>query len=621
MSGGGVFSRFGAVFLLLGGLTAVAAAPAFAAADMPDPGAAAVLVIPALQDAPSQPTTPPATATPDTAAQDAAPSPALAIPGPAATAANPAPTPAAIILGPTTAAPKPAPAPKSAPPKPAPAVVMPRPAPAPGTPEAAIQTALSGSDALVVAGRGLDRAALNSLYEPRGFQPVWTEARQQSFQHALEDAASHGLDSHNYEVKPTQPAAAHELLLTDAFLRYASALARGRVNPKDFETDWRVDPPSFNAGQVLSAAANGDVAAVLAALAPHEAGYERLREALRRYTELDAKAWHVLFSPVTVQLGDHGDIVKDLRDRLIAEGYLDAASVPEDPAAFDQTLATGITKFQTTHGLPVDSSVGKLTLAALNVSPALRARQIRWNLERWRSLPRIDVASRIEVNVPAAQAVLFADGEPVRVMRTIVGSPVHPTPVLRARIASVLLNPPWVVPDSIIKNEIRPMLKKNPNYLERFGFAYWDVRGGKELVQVPGPTNSLGQVKFEMPNPDDVYMHDTPERRLFGLSRRYISHGCIRVEDPRGLAQVLLSSDQWSRDAIDAAIATGQTKSVPLHKSLPVYVLYWTAFVDPDGAVEFRDDIYGRDRRLAEALAAQAAADHLAATGDKGRSG
>jgi murein L,D-transpeptidase YcbB/YkuD len=165
------------------------------------------------------------------------------------------------------------------------------------------------------------------------------------------------------------------------------------------------------------------------------------------------------------------------------------------------------------------------------------------------------------------------------------------------------------------------MLKKNPNYLERFGFAYWDVRGGKELVQVPGPTNSLGQVKFEMPNPDDVYMHDTPEKRLFALSRRYISHGCIRVEDPRGLAQVLLDSDQWSRDAIDAAIATGQTKNVPLHKTLPVYVLYWTAFVDPDGTVEFRDDVYGRDRRLAEALAARAAADHLAATGDKGSSG
>jgi len=616
MSGGGVFVRFDAVLVLLGGLAA-AAAPAFAA-DTSDPGAPAVVAIPALRQTPSQPTT-------TTSPAAAAPTVAMPAPDPAAGTANPAPATATIVQPPAIVAPKAAPAVKAAAPaivapRPAPAVLTPRPEPVPGTPEAAIKAALSGSDPLVLSGHGLDKATLNTVYEPRGFQPVWTEARQQSFRHALEEAASHGLDARNYEIKTTQ-STARELLLTDAFLRYASALARGRVNPKDFETDWRIDPPAFNAGQVFGAAINGDVDKVLATLAPHEPEYERLREALSRYSALDSKAWHVLFSPVTVQLGDHGDIVKGLRDRLIAEGYLDAAAVPEDPSAFDQTLADAVTKFQATHGLPVDGAVGKLTLAALNVSPALRTRQIRWNLERWHSLPRIDAAVRIEVNAPAAQAVLFADGEPVRVMRAIVGSTVHPTPVLRARMTSVLLNPPWIVPDSIIRNEIRPMLKKNPNYLERFGFAYWDVRGGRELVQVPGPTNSLGQVKFEMPNPDDVYMHDTPERRLFGLSRRYISHGCIRVEDPRGLAQILLNSDQWSRDAIDAAIATGQTKSVPLHKSLPVYVLYWTAFVDPDGMVEFRDDVYGRDRRLAEALAAHAAADHLAATGDTGRSG
>jgi murein L,D-transpeptidase YcbB/YkuD len=611
MSGGWFFPRFGAV-LLLGGLTAAGAVPAYAA-DASDASAAAVVAIPALRDTASQPTiSQPATpqqATPAPATPDAAPSAAAAVPPPVTATPKALPPTAAISPGPTSAAPKAAP----------PAIA--RPAPLPGTPEAAIATALSGSDPLVLAGHALDKASLNAVYEPRGFQPVWTEARQQSFRRALDDAASHGLDARTYTIAAASPPTTHELLLTDAFLRYASALARGRVNPKDFETDWRIDPPPFNAVQVFGAAMNGEVDATLAAIAPHEPEYERLRTALQRYTALDQKAWHVLFSPVTVQLGDHGDIVKDLRDRLIAEGYLDGSALAEDPAAFDQTLAAAVSKFQATHGLPVDGSVGKLTLASLNVSPALRARQIRWNLERWHSLPRIDTAARFEVNVPAAQVVLFAGGEPVRVMRSIVGSPVHPTPVLRARVTSVLLNPPWVVPDSIIKNEIRPMLKKNPNYLERFGFAYWDVRGGKELVQVPGPTNSLGQVKFEMPNPDDVYMHDTPERRLFALSRRYISHGCIRVEDPRGLAQVLLDSDQWSRDAIDAAIATGQTKSVPLHKSLPVYVLYWTAFVDPDGTVEFRDDVYGRDRRLAEALAARAAAEHLAATGDKGSSG
>jgi murein L,D-transpeptidase YcbB/YkuD len=609
MVGGEIFSRFVPVVALLSGLTTAAAAPAFAA-DASDPGAPAVVAIPALRESPADLT--PAAPTPEAAlAPTAGPSVVAPAPAPVAAPATPEPNPAVTpAAAPATVAPKIAPSP----------VVTARPAPVPGTPEAAIKNALSGNDPLVLGGHPLDRATLNALYEPRGFQPIWTEARQESFHHALDDAESHGLDAHSYAVT-TMQATSRELLLTDAYLRYAAALAHGRVSPKDFETDWRIDPPAFNANQVFNAAANGDVDKVLAALAPHEPEYEGLRAALHRYTALDSKAWHVLFSPVTVQFGDHADIVKDLRDRLIAEGYLDASLTPEDPTAFDQTLVDAVSKFQTTHGLPVDGSVGKLTLAALNVSPALRARQIRWNLERWRSLPRVDMASRIEVNVPAAQAVLFADGQPVRVMKTIVGSAIHPTPVLRARMGSVLFNPPWVVPASIIKNEIQPMLKRDPKYLDRFGFAYWDVRGGKELVQVPGPTNSLGQVKFEMPNSDDIYMHDTPERRLFGLSRRYISHGCVRVEDPRGLAQVLLDSGQWSRDAIDAAIATGQTKSVPLHKSLPVFVLYWTAFVDPDGMVEFRDDVYGRDRRLAEALAARAAADHLAASGDKGRSG
>ena len=596
-SGDGCFARLCATLALLGGLNAAGVVPAFAA-DASDPEAPAVMATPALPDTPSDlPSIAPA---PDSA-PGAAPHP------------NSAPGSAAI--SPSLAAPKAAPL--RTPPA---AVLVPRAAPAPGTPEAALQTALSSGDPLVLAGRSLDKAVLAKVYDARGFQSVWTEARQQSLQRALEEAPSHGLDPRSYEVKATQPAA-RELLLTDAFLRYASALTRGQVNPQDFESDWRVDLPAFDASKALTAAVNGDVATVLAALAPHEPEYERLRDALRRYVAYDPKAWRALSSPVTVQLGDHGEIVQALRERLIAEGYFDAASMPEDPSAFDQTLADAMKKFQAAHGLPVDGSVGRLTLAALNVAPAVRARQIRWNLERWRSLPRIDAPSRIEVNVPAAQAVLFADGEPVRVMRTIVGAVIHPTPVLRARMRSVLLNPPWLVPNSIIEKEIRPALKRDPKYLQRQNMVYQEVDGGRVLEQLPGPKNSLGQVKFEMPNPDDIYMHDTPEQRIFGLSRRYVSHGCIRVEDPRELARILLDSDEWSREAIDAAIATGETQRVALTKSLPVYVLYWTAFVDPDGTVEFRDDIYGRDKRLAEALAAQAAADHLADTGEKGRSG
>lgn len=611
---GGVFSRLALAAVLLG---AGAAAGIADPVSVPLPPEAAVVPIP-----------PPARAVPPPASLPAmnppaqTPAPVDSAPAAMAPAAPPGADAAAPAAVPPAAAPKVAAPVKPAAPVPLSTAVV------RGVDAAAIEAALQGGDPPVFAGHTLDKASLDAVYRPLGFAPVWTEAREQAFADALADAPAEGLDVSPYKVAASNPLA-RELLLSDAFLRYAAALAHGRVSPKDFETDWRIDPPVFDAPHVFAAAMAGNIGAVLGQLPPHEPEYERLRQALQRYEILAQQPWHALFSPNKIEPGDHADIVPALRDRLIAEGYYDEGGTarddgtaapndgtapPTDPTLYESALTTAVSRFQAAHGLTVDGAVGRLTLAALNVSPALRVRQIRWNLERWRSLPRIDVPDRVEINVAAATATLFSDGDPVRDIRAIVGATVHPTPVLRARIQSVLLNPPWIVPNSIVEKEIRPMLQKDRNYLQKFGFSYEEVNGGKELVQHPGPTNSLGLVKFEMPNPDDVYMHDTPERRLFSLSRRYISHGCVRVEDPRELARILIDSDAWTRDAIDAAIATGQTQSIKLHKTLPVYALYFTAFVDPDGTVEFRDDVYGRDRRLAEALAARAAADHLTAS-------
>jgi murein L,D-transpeptidase YcbB/YkuD len=246
------------------------------------------------------------------------------------------------------------------------------------------------------------------------------------------------------------------------------------------------------------------------------------------------------------------------------------------------------------------------------VSPAARLRQIRLNLERWRSLPRDWALQRIEVNVPAAAATLYEDGTPVLTMRAIVGAAEHPTPVLRARLQSVLFNPPWRVPSSIIEKEIKPALKRDRFYLKRNDYAYVDVDGVKELQQLPGPKNALGKIKFEMPNPDDIYLHDTPSRTLFERGQRALSHGCVRLEEPRALAFELLGASAEGDAAIDQAISTGGTQRLALPHTLPVYIFYATAFVGADGAVEFRDDIYGRDRRLADALAARDAADRIA---------
>lgn len=461
---------------------------------------------------------------------------------------------------------------------------------------AAIAALLQGNGALVLDGRTLDRSLLRAFYQKHDFQPIWNDQRKASLSRALADAPSHGLDGTAFSVTSTV-AAERELLVTDAFLRYAAALARGRVSPSDFETDWYFAAPSFDADKTLDAALAGDVATELDDLAPHAPAYARLRVALQHYRERAKTGWRSVSSATPLRLGDEGDKVLTLRKRLAVEEFSSAAE--SDLARYDGALADSVSRFQAARGLAVDGVAGKLTLAALNVSAASRVRQIELNLERWRSLPRFADSTRIEVNVPAAVAVLYEDDKPVMTTRVIVGAVIHPTPVFRTRMISVLFNPPWDVPSSILRKEIEPRLRRDPGYLDRLGFAFVDGR----LVQMPGPKNALGQLKFEMPNPYDVYMHDTPDRQLFAQARRTFSHGCIRVDDPRDLAQILLDSDQWSRTAIDSAIATGRTETVDLPREVPVYVLYWTAFVDPDGMVQFRDDIYGRDQRLAAALA------------------
>jgi len=485
-----------------------------------------------------------------------------------------------------------------------------------GVDRATIEAALQGGGVLSSSGgRVVDRATLRALYQRNDFEPIWTEDRIASFSLALQDAASQGLDSSAFSVSSTAPAE-RELLLTDAFLRYASALARGRVWPGDFETDWRIAAPPFDPKKVLDAARSGEVASALADLLPRDPAYGRLRAALQRYRELAKNGWAPVVSAKPLRLGDHGDKVRQLRERLALEGFAGAAE-GVDMALYDDVLAASVSRYQAARGLAVDGVAGRLTLAALDVSAEARVAQIALNLERWRSLPRFGGGLHIEVNVPAASAVLYDDERSLKTMQVIVGAVTHPTPVFRAQMTSVLFNPPWNVPSSILRKEIGPRLQRDPGYLERLGFAFVDGPGGRRLVQLPGPKNALGQLKFEMPNSSDVYMHDTPDRQLFAEPRRAFSHGCIRVEDPRDLARILLDSEKWSRAAIDDAIATGKTQTVLLPHEVPVYVLYWTAFADPDGMVEFRNDLYGRDQKLAAALATQGAMEYLVAAAEQ----
>ena len=460
---------------------------------------------------------------------------------------------------------------------------------------------LAGDGEFRLDGRPLDRAALLALYQAHDFAPLWvTEPkREAALLQALGGAAGHGLDPAAFTV-PTARPDERELLLTDAFLRYATALARGRVRASEVESDWAFAAPAFDADAALDRALTGDVGAVLDGLAPAEPSYRLLQDALARYRRIAAGGgWRRVSDAAKLKRDDRGATVTALRRRLAAEGYLPADALS---GGFDAAVETAVRQFQAQHGIAPDGAVGADTFRALNVPASARVEQIRANLERWRELPRNWPKSRIEVNVPAATLTAIADGEPRLVMRAIVGAEDHPTPVMRAHMSAVLFNPSWTIPASIVKNEILPKVKRDPKYLERNHYVY----RGAVLQQLPGASNALGRVKFEMPNIYDVYLHDTPSRPLFKRVSRSLSHGCVRLESPRELALYLLSGRSgWAEEDIERVIAAGHTERVPLPHSLPVYLLYWTAFIDADGAVEFRDDVYDRDLRLTTAVAAR----------------
>ncbi|HXP75132.1 MAG TPA: L,D-transpeptidase family protein [Stellaceae bacterium] len=476
---------------------------------------------------------------------------------------------------------------------------------APGASE--IKDALEDNGLLLSGGLKLNRDTLAVAYRARAFEPVWTAPEMtEAFETALGAAGRDGLDPESFDFAALKSALSgsaltpvgRELLLSDRFLAYAQVMVQGRVSPSGVEDDWLLSQPSFDPISVLgSLAQSKDVRATLAGLAPSMPEYDRLRQALEHYEVLAAGGgWQTIVTDQKIEPGQKGDVVRALRTRLAVEGDLDPAEARGD--AFDPTVVAAMKHFQTRHGLEPDGRVGAGTLATLNVSAADRVEQVKLALERWREMPRIFPATRIAVNAAAAQLTLYRDGEPELTSRVVVGDVDHPTPVLTARIVSALFNPPWNVPASITKKEITPKLKRDPGYLDRNHYIYV----GGHLQQTPGPWNALGGVKFELPNPLDVYLHDTPAKPLFARSMRAASHGCVRVQQARPLASVLLG-ENWPADAIDRAIAAGETKRVFLKTVMPVYLLYLTAFTDDDGTVEFRDDIYGRDEALAAALA------------------
>jgi murein L,D-transpeptidase YcbB/YkuD len=448
----------------------------------------------------------------------------------------------------------------------------------------------------VVAGERIcDAAGLRTFYARREHRPAWDARSTTALLTAIDSLAEEGLEPNRYHREALlrlPPDAERDVLATDAFLTAATHLSQGVVDPQFARPPWCALPPKIDVAALLqSALDDGTIEETLARVTVRHEGYVRLRKALAAYSELARNGgWPIVPKGRMLRLGDDDARVAVLRKRLYS---------PNDNTLFDAELEELVRHFQSHHGITVDGIVGPETLRELNVSADDRARQIAVNMERWRWMPDDLGPSYIIVNIAAFRLHVIEGDRSVLTMKTVVGKEYTRTPFFAARIAEVIVNPWWNVPDSIAVKELWPKQRRDPSYFAR---EHMVVTNGR-IRQRPGEWNALGRLKFNMPNNYDVYLHDTPAKSLFERPFRAFSHGCIRLEKPLDLALYLLRDQpQWTAAAIGTHIAAGNERAVRLTTPQPVYVLYWTAWVGDDGHMEFHRDHYERDAALAAAL-------------------
>jgi len=484
------------------------------------------------------------------------------------------------------------------------------------------------------------RDSLRRLYVQTEYRPIWLDGRKASRQaeRLLEwiatETGRHGLNPNDYHARVLEDVEGDdrmgalvdfELALSDAFLLLSSHLLAGHLNPETLDPEWRANRRHRDLVPVIIAAAEARrPQEVIADLLPDDPGYARLVEARERLIELRQKGgWPTVSDGPTLKPGESGARVAELAARLAASGDYGGPATE----AYDDGLVQAVQAFQRRHGLEPDGVIGKGTLAALNVPVEARIAQTVVNLERWRWLPE-DLGERhILVNIAGFSLEVIDGEETAMSMRVVVGRPYRRTPVFSGQISYLVLNPNWEVPSSIAVRDKLPDIRNNPDFFARGGYTLlrgwgadeqtidpatidWQAMTpgefrGYRLRQSPGPLNALGRVKFMFPNEFSVYLHDTPSRELFAKDARSFSSGCIRLEQPLELAEYLLRGQQgWSRADIDAVVATGRERTVTLARKMPVHLLYWTAWVDGEGTVQFRSDIYARDSRVLDNIKA-----------------
>jgi murein L,D-transpeptidase YcbB/YkuD len=513
--------------------------------------------------------------------------------------------------------------------------------------EAAVAMAIESRSAELIADpsstvRGQSIAAvelISDFYARRSFSPAWTNpANVTGLLRAIAESRDEGLDPSDYHIVALNGLRAamsvsggtsveradFDLLATDAVVRLGYHLRFGKVDPARFDPQWNLSHSvaGLDPAAALDAALAGeDVYGALRRLAPQQPIYLGLRRELARYRALALRGgWREIPTGTTLASGARDERVSVVRERLTATGDLTGAG-DDDDSHFDNELVEAVKRFQGRVGITADGKVGPATLAELNVPVEERILQLRVNLDRGRVMLYQLPPAFVVVNIAGFQVYLVRDHEIAWQARAQVGKPYRMTPDYRSEITYLVFNPTWTVPPGIIRNDILPAARRDPASITRKGLNVIDGSGRivdpasvdwsrfgsghipYTLRQDPGPNNALGRVKFMFPNPFAVYLHDTPSRALFDIDTRTTSSGCVRVERPLELAELLLADPaRWNAGAISQAIARGTLQNVTLQERMPVLLVYWTAWVDRNGQVNFRRDVYGRDAKWSAAL-------------------
>ncbi|NND78254.1 MAG: L,D-transpeptidase family protein [Flavobacteriales bacterium] len=474
---------------------------------------------------------------------------------------------------------------------------------------------------------------ITKFYQNCVFEPQWTsEYNISELVQALKNSHKEGLTPEDYHLTAIQKMlspyktlslaekADLDILSSDAFLLYASHLLSGKLDPLSIDPEWKVSRREGDPLLMLhNALEKKEVLKTLQGAIPQNEKYDGLKKALAQFVNLrQNNGWEKIPEGETLKLNMSDDRIESIRKRLIQGGYLKNKN-PENALKYDQEVLNAVRDFQKRNGINADGEFGKETRELFNMSVEQRIDQIKANMERWRWLPQYFGDYFIKVNIADFTLTVVKNGKVEREHKVIVGREQRRTPVFASKVSYLVLNPTWTVPPGILKADILPAVRKNPNYLKGKNISVLDANGkvmdqsaidwhskgvhGFTYRQSPGVDNALGAVKFMFPNPYNVYLHDTPSKELFERADRAFSSGCVRVEAPLDLAEYLLQDQsKWTRAYIDKQVASKRTETVPLTQKPDVYILYWTTWLDDHGQVQFRKDVYQRDLALIEKL-------------------